>query len=157
MTTDFSLSFYCTLISFLNTYHVCSNDSFGGLLRYPPRPPGGFLESQNPNDYDARLYPEMYRKTHNPKGSNDEAKSPFDIGIILEVYTPMKNVRDNVRVRVRRLYRPYQIKMSAQQVFTKDANLVYWSEDEVTIEASRVAGKCFVRAASSLKVIHIHK
>ena len=31
------------------------------------------------------MYPELYRKTKNIKGSNEESKPPFDIGIIKEV------------------------------------------------------------------------
>ena len=62
-----------------------SNNWFGGLLRHPPRQ-GAFLESQDPDNYDPKMYPELYRKTKNIKGSNEESKPPFDIGIIKEVH-----------------------------------------------------------------------
>ena len=67
---------------------MCSKTSFGGLLRHPEHNKGEFLESQNPDDYDPKLYPELYRKSNKHiKGSNEESKSPFDIGIILQVIT----------------------------------------------------------------------
>jgi hypothetical protein len=60
------------------------------------------------NDIDETTYPEYYRKTTHVKGSNEKTPNPFDIAIILEIYSP-KLSKDRVKLRVRNLYRPYQV------------------------------------------------
>ena len=59
---------------------------------------------------------------------------------------------NGVRIRVKKLFRPHQVKISAGRCFAKDMNLVYWSDIEMDRDATEVAGKCFVRPASSIKV-----
>jgi hypothetical protein len=41
-------------------------------------------------------------------GSNEKTPNPFDLAIILEIYS-FKHNKDKVKIRVRNLYRPYQV------------------------------------------------
>ena len=62
-------------------------------------------------DYsDEVKYPEAYRKTDYVKGCNETTPQPFDVGIIVDVFTPMGSFSvQNLRLKVRSLYRPYQV------------------------------------------------
>ena len=62
-------------------------------------------------DYsDEVKYPEAYRKTDYVKGCNEATPQPFDVGIIVDVFTPMGSFSvQNLRLKVRSLYRPYQV------------------------------------------------
>ena len=67
----------------------------------------------NLNDVDETTYPEYYRKTKYVKGSNEKTPNPFDIAIIQEIFSP-KNNKEKVKLRVRTLYRPYQVRINQQ-------------------------------------------
>ena len=71
----------------------------------------------NLNDVDETTYPEYYRKTKYVKGSNEKTPNPFDIAIIQEIFSP-KNNKEKVKLRVRTLYRPYQVRI-------KDTHPIY--------------------------------
>lgn len=104
-------------------------------------------------EVDPEVYPEVYRKTSYVKGCNETTPKPFDVGIITEVFScSIRNSRKDdsdgqVKVVVRKLYRPYQVSkaLAEEKAFSKDWNLLYWSDEFRTVEAEAVRGKCVVR------------
>ena len=132
-------------------FNAKSSSSLGGIN------PKVFKKDDDSKDEEIDLsdetkYPEAYRKTDYVKGSNDATVSPFDIGIITEVFSPVGSFSNqNLRIKVRLLYRPHQLAcLTGQQQFDKDFNLLYWSEDFKTVEAVNVRGKCFVLPRKSI-------
>ena len=112
-----------------------SDDVFAGLKRFPE------TESRVTSDKnDPKKYPEYYRKNAYVKGSNENTLHPLDIGIITEIFSRPGSA-GNVRVAVRMLYRPHQVDVTAASCFSKDLNLVYWSDDLRTVGAVDVVGK----------------
>ena len=93
---------------------------------------------------DSEKYPEAYRKkSGHVKGSNKSTNPPFDIGLIQEIWSSMDEKR--VRLRIRCLFRPYQVKFISQsKSFSKDLNLVYLTDVEKNIDVEAIEGKCWV-------------
>ena len=93
---------------------------------------------------DRKEYPEHYRKAkkRNAKGHTRDLVDPFDIGIITKI---IDNGSSTVSLKVRILYRPENTKedwktfVSKQEVFQ-----LFWSEEFMTIDATRIEGKAFV-------------
>ena len=113
-------------------------------------------------EVDEDKYPEIYRyKSTVIKGSNERCPRPLQVGIIKEVYSIDPEKKGNERaipqkrrfkICLRKLYRPEDTCLTADEAFAKDLNLVYWSEDFVaTSDIARVRGKVTVRAESALQ------
>ena len=96
-------------------------------------------------------YPEYYRyKSAHVKGSNEKCPKPFQLGIIVDIYSKDKAGRMRPQFRYRKLYRPEDTGLKPEQVFAKDLNLVYWSADFGTADLNRIEGKAYVRAEPAL-------
>ena len=48
------------------------------------------------------------------------------------------------------MYRPEDTCLTTREAFSKDLNLVYWSDDVITIDISKVQGKCVLRCETTL-------
>ena len=113
-------------------------------------------------ELDEDKYPEIYRyKSTVIKGSNERCPRPLQVGIIKEVYSIDPERKGNGRaiprkrkfkICLRKLYRPEDTCLTADEAFAQDLNLVYWSEDFVsTSDIASVRGKVTVRAGSALQ------
>lgn len=96
---------------------------------------------------DEEVYPEFYRKTSdNIKGSNEETANPFCIGYITEVFSNVKDkaklTTDDIKLKVQKLYRPENTHKGTTLSQQLDLNLVYWSEEQVTVSFAEVIGRC---------------
>ncbi|NXX77946.1 DNMT1 methyltransferase, partial [Urocolius indicus] len=97
---------------------------------------------------DEELHPEHYRKySEYIKGSNLDAPDPFRVGRIKEIFCPLRsNGKANeadIRLRVTKFYRPNTHK-STKASYHADINLLYWSDEEATVEFRAVQGRCSV-------------
>lgn len=81
---------------------------------------------QKENNVDENVYPEFYRKSENIKGSNNGTPQPFIIGIIENIDPPYKN---NIKIKVRILYRPENTRRSATLSHNKDLNFLYYTDE----------------------------
>lgn len=87
------------------------------------------------------LYPEYYRKNADSvKGSNLETPEPFHLGLIEEII----DSSSELQVKVRKLYRPENTHLGMTKSYHYDLNMLYWSEEELVIPFSKVAGKCYI-------------
>ncbi len=48
------------------------------------------------------------------------------------------------------MYRPESTCLKPEEAFSKDLNLVYWSDDLTNVELPQVRGKCFLQCETSL-------
>ena len=94
---------------------------------------------------DQLKYPEYYRKSAYIRGSNEKTAKPFSIGIITEVTSADKEGKKKLKIKVRKMYRPEDTNLKHREVFAKDFNLLYWSEDIITKEIVQIQGKCYIR------------
>lgn len=106
---------------------------------------------------DEEVYPEFYRKTSdNIKGSNNETEDPFCIGYILEVFTNIKDKSkmtiSDIKLKVQKLYRPENTHKGNTLSQQLDLNVVYWSEEQVTVSFSDVVGRCHVVYSDNLDI-----
>ncbi|KAK7495817.1 hypothetical protein BaRGS_00013037, partial [Batillaria attramentaria] len=98
---------------------------------------------------DEEMYPEAYRKSEYVKGSNDMCPEPFRIARIEQIFskkstnTKLVNVAE-LKVRVRKFYRPENTHKGAQASYQSDLNKLYWSDEEATVDFGLVEGKCSV-------------
>jgi len=102
------------------------------------------------DEIDQEKYPEFYRKTIRKKGTNDSTSKPFGIGILQEVWAQDLDGLRNIRCRVRKLYRPENVKFTSEEAFAKDLNLLFWSDEIITVESVNICGKCFVKNEAHL-------
>uniref|UniRef100_A0A6J0V8B4 DNA (cytosine-5)-methyltransferase n=1 Tax=Pogona vitticeps TaxID=103695 RepID=A0A6J0V8B4_9SAUR len=107
------------------------------------------IKRQKKEAVNEELYPEHYRKSSDYiKGSNQDAPEPYRIGRIKEIYC---NIRSNgkpneaeIKLRVYKLYRPENTHKSVKASYHADINLLYWSDEEATVEFKDVQGRCTV-------------
>lgn len=77
---------------------------------------------------DDDLYPEHYRKTSdNIKGSNSETPEPFCIGLIEEIRE--SSASKELKIKVRKFYRPENTHKGSLLTYQHDLNLLYWSDE----------------------------
>ncbi|XP_076436549.1 DNA (cytosine-5)-methyltransferase 1-like [Babylonia areolata] len=95
------------------------------------------------------LYPEAYRKTEFVKGSNNDCPEPFRIGRIERIFCPNSTTVDvsELRIRVRKFYRPEDTHLGMEWAYKCDLNMVLWSEEETEVAFSLVEGRCRVVVA----------
>ncbi|XP_054859328.1 DNA (cytosine-5)-methyltransferase 1 isoform X2 [Eublepharis macularius] len=119
-------------------------DSFSFSLRLASP-----VKRQKKEAVDEELHPEHYRKySEYIKGSNQDAPEPYRIGRIKAIFC---NVRSNgrpneaeIKLRVYKLYRPENTHKSVKASYHADINLLYWSDEEATVELRDVQGRCTV-------------
>eukprot|EP00794_Sanderia_malayensis_P016015 gene16015-17632_t len=110
-------------------------------------------KQQKKDNYDEEEYPEYYRKgSDHIKGSNLDVPEPFRIAKILSIFKK-KNAfgqgEDDILLRVQKFYRPENTHKGLSGAFHNDLNLVYWSNEEATVEFKHVQGKCTVECAEN--------
>ncbi|CAK8688847.1 unnamed protein product [Clavelina lepadiformis] len=101
---------------------------------------------------DEDEYPEYYRKSTYVKGSNELVAKPFRIARIISIYCPASSKSDNVKLKVTKFYRPENTHKSLKSTYYSDLNLLYWSDEEATVDLSQVHGKCQVECEYDLTV-----
>lgn len=106
---------------------------------------------------DEEVYPEFYRKTSDSiKGSNEETTSPFCVGYIVKVFTNLKDnsklTVDDIKLKVQKLYRPENTHKGITLSQQVDLNVVYWSEEQVTVSFSQVMGRCHLVYSDNLDI-----
>uniref|UniRef100_A0A8B9THB8 DNA (cytosine-5)-methyltransferase n=1 Tax=Anas platyrhynchos TaxID=8839 RepID=A0A8B9THB8_ANAPL len=98
---------------------------------------------------DEELHPEHYRKySEYIKGSNLDAPDPYRVGRIKEIFC---NIRSNgkpneadIKLRIFKFYRPENTHKSMKASYHADINLLYWSDEETTVDFRAVQGRCTV-------------
>uniref|UniRef100_A0A663DQ14 DNA (cytosine-5)-methyltransferase n=1 Tax=Aquila chrysaetos chrysaetos TaxID=223781 RepID=A0A663DQ14_AQUCH len=98
---------------------------------------------------DEELHPEHYRKySEYIKGSNLDAPDPYRVGRIKEIFC---NIRSNgkpneadIKLRICKFYRPENTHKSMKASYHADINLLYWSDEETTVDFRAVQGRCTV-------------
>ncbi|XP_050780752.1 DNA (cytosine-5)-methyltransferase 1 isoform X3 [Gopherus flavomarginatus] len=104
---------------------------------------------------DEELYPEHYRKSSEYiKGSNQDAPEPYRVGRIKEIFCSIRsNGKPNeadIKLRVYKFYRPENTHKSMKASYHSDINLLYWSDEEVTLDFKAVQGRCRVEYGEDL-------
>uniref|UniRef100_A0A8C4UJU1 DNA (cytosine-5)-methyltransferase 1 n=1 Tax=Falco tinnunculus TaxID=100819 RepID=A0A8C4UJU1_FALTI len=98
---------------------------------------------------DEELHPEHYRKySEYIKGSNLDAPDPYRVGRIKEIFC---NIRSNgkpneadIKLHIWKFYRPENTHKSMKASYHADINLLYWSDEETTVDFRAVQGRCTV-------------
>uniref|UniRef100_A0A8C3PXV1 DNA (cytosine-5)-methyltransferase n=1 Tax=Chrysolophus pictus TaxID=9089 RepID=A0A8C3PXV1_CHRPC len=98
---------------------------------------------------DEDLHPEHYRKySEYIKGSNLDAPDPFRVGRIKEIFCHIRsNGKPNeadIKLRIWKFYRPENTHKSMKATYHADINLLYWSDEETTVDFRAVQGRCTV-------------
>ena len=100
-------------------------------FKYPLPPQNNFKPTKR--EIDEERYPEYYRKANDRvKGSNIDTPEPFDIGYILNMssnYNICLMAGTNLKLRIKKLYRPENTHKGESLRETSDINMVYWSEE----------------------------
>jgi DNA (cytosine-5)-methyltransferase 1 len=100
---------------------------------------------------DEDRYPEVYRyKSCTIKGSNENCPKPFLLGVVSDITSADMEGKKKVKIHYRKLYRPEDTYLTDTDVFAKDLNLVYWSDDFISTDIANVRGKVTVRPECSL-------
>ncbi|ESN92163.1 hypothetical protein HELRODRAFT_116156 [Helobdella robusta] len=103
--------------------------------------------------YDEDVYPELYRKTEYIKGSNEQVPEPFRIALVVGFFVKTESNSRKVKVEevnvvVQKFYRPENTNRGlvwfGNPSSHKDLNLLYWSEDRLTVSFRNYTGKCTV-------------
>lgn len=83
------------------------------------------------SDFDSALYPESYRKNHeNIKASNLGATEPFAIALIEAIFEEHSTTNEsNIKLRVKKFYRPENTHKGAALNRQCDLNMLYYSEE----------------------------
>ncbi|XP_028404799.1 DNA (cytosine-5)-methyltransferase 1-like isoform X2 [Dendronephthya gigantea] len=107
------------------------------------------------NYQDELMYPERYRKSSDYiKGSNDDVPQPYRIGEILTILSrpsySLKEETPDIRLKVRKFYRPGNTHKGAECGYRTDYNLLYWSSEEATVDIAMLVNKCFVSYEADL-------
>lgn len=134
---------------------------------YPPLTPAPSCVQAAPSDelcreerareVDEELYPEYYRiKTDKIKGSNDSTSEPFRVARIIAIKTAKSSVTNSgsggllvyppetVTAVLRKYYRPENTHRGRQAAYQSRLNMLYWSEEEMSVSFSYIVGKCHV-------------
>ncbi|XP_055925172.1 DNA (cytosine-5)-methyltransferase PliMCI-like isoform X3 [Argiope bruennichi] len=92
---------------------------------------------------DETMYPEIYRRKNDYiKGSNLDVPEPFRIGYILKIFQKKSSLP---KILVKMFYRPHDThKWDHPSSYELDLNLLYYSDDEITVDFSNIKGKCYV-------------
>uniref|UniRef100_A0A6Q2Z553 DNA (cytosine-5)-methyltransferase n=1 Tax=Esox lucius TaxID=8010 RepID=A0A6Q2Z553_ESOLU len=111
--------------------------------------------SHRKDDVDEELYPEYYRKHSDYiKGSNLDAPEPFRVGRIKEIFCSRRSNgkadMSEVKLRLYKFYRPENTHKGAKAGYHTDINMLYWSDEEVTVSMSDVLGRCRVEYGEDL-------
>uniref|UniRef100_A0A8C3UIA6 DNA (cytosine-5)-methyltransferase n=1 Tax=Catharus ustulatus TaxID=91951 RepID=A0A8C3UIA6_CATUS len=98
---------------------------------------------------DEELHPEHYRKySEYIKGSNLDAPEPFRVGRIKSIFCSLRgNGKPNesdIKLVLYKFYRPENTHKSTKASYHADINLLYWSDEEATVEFRAVQGRCSV-------------
>ncbi|NWQ72356.1 DNMT1 methyltransferase, partial [Neopipo cinnamomea] len=109
---------------------------------------------------DEELHPEHYRKySEYIKGSNLDAPDPYRVGRIKGIFCALRgNGKPNeadIKLNIYKLYRcPFfwggragkapNTHKSVKATYHADINLLYWSDEEATVEFRAVQGRCSV-------------
>uniref|UniRef100_A0A674HHF7 DNA (cytosine-5)-methyltransferase n=1 Tax=Taeniopygia guttata TaxID=59729 RepID=A0A674HHF7_TAEGU len=98
---------------------------------------------------DEELHPEHYRKySEYIKGSNLDAPDPFRVGRIKSIFCSLRgNGKPNeadIKLGIYKFYRPENTHKSTKASYHADINLLYWSDEETTVEFRAVQGRCSV-------------
>uniref|UniRef100_A0A672UVW2 DNA (cytosine-5)-methyltransferase n=1 Tax=Strigops habroptila TaxID=2489341 RepID=A0A672UVW2_STRHB len=98
---------------------------------------------------DEELHPEHYRKySEYIKGSNLDAPDPFRVGRIKEIFCHLRsNGKPNeadIKLLICKFYRPENTHKSMKGSYHADINLLYWSDEETTVDFRAVQGRCTV-------------
>ncbi|OXU20811.1 hypothetical protein TSAR_006495 [Trichomalopsis sarcophagae] len=107
-------------------------------------------------EVDEDRFPEYYRKFNDRvKGSNFDTPEPFEIGYITSIYATT-NVKllasTSLHIKVKKLYRPENTFKSESLKGRSDLNMLYWSEEEVTLPFTCVVGKCYLTYSENLDI-----
>ena len=102
------------------------------------------------DDVDEDVYPEYYRKGGYIKGSNEEVAEPFRIARILSIFTRKLGKLNAIKLKVSKFYRPENTHKPLKSTYYTDLNLLYHSDEEVTVSFSKVKGKCQVECEVDL-------
>uniref|UniRef100_T1J9Z9 DNA (cytosine-5)-methyltransferase n=1 Tax=Strigamia maritima TaxID=126957 RepID=T1J9Z9_STRMM len=98
-------------------------------------------------EVDEERYPEYYRKTKD-RGENIDLQEPFKIGYVEKIYcAASKNGLVNssdVKLVVKKFYRPENTHRGIDASLYADFNLLYWSDEEAVVDLTVVQGKCHV-------------
>ncbi|KFM81899.1 DNA (cytosine-5)-methyltransferase PliMCI, partial [Stegodyphus mimosarum] len=100
-------------------------------------------------ELDPDMYPEAYRKSGYIKGSNLDVPEPFKIGYVKSIYQN-KGKSSMPHVLVNLFYRPENTNKKASLSIQSDLNLLYWSDEEFSVEFSNIEGKCYVVYSENL-------
>uniref|UniRef100_H2YXW0 Cytosine-specific methyltransferase n=1 Tax=Ciona savignyi TaxID=51511 RepID=H2YXW0_CIOSA len=101
------------------------------------------------DEIDEDEYPEYYRKSGYVKGSNQEVAEPFRIARITSIYG---NKREEISLVVTKFYRPENTHKPLKSTYFCDLNMLYWTDEEVTVDFKLVQGKCRVECEFDLNV-----
>uniref|UniRef100_A0A8C3GW16 DNA (cytosine-5)-methyltransferase n=1 Tax=Corvus moneduloides TaxID=1196302 RepID=A0A8C3GW16_CORMO len=98
---------------------------------------------------DEELHPEHYRKySEYIKGSNLDAPDPYRVGRIKSIFCSLRsNGKPNeadIKLNIYKFYRPENTHKSMKASYHADINLLYWSDEEATVEFRAVQGRCSV-------------
>ena len=86
------------------------------------------LVQSPPPKQDEELHPEYYRKTSDYiKGNNRECPETFRVGRIIGIFT--RKGSEDIKLRVRKFYRPENTHKGASAGDQSDLNLLYWSSE----------------------------
>nr|ASM42030.1 DNMT1 [Pogonomyrmex barbatus] len=97
---------------------------------------------------DEDMFPEFYRKADNKSTfSNVDTPEPFHIGYINTIYATTTDILvppSDIFIKINIMYRPENTHRDLALMEQSDINMVYWSNEECTVNFSVVAGKCYL-------------
>lgn len=132
-----------------DTYHIgdgvyLSPDTYSFPVKAKPAPP----KKQKEVQVDEAKYTEYYRKmSEYVKGSNMDLPQPFQIGRIKQIVAKSalgKQDKTELMLKLNMFYRPDDTHKGPTASAQADLNLLYWSDEEVTVEAHCIHGRCTV-------------
>ncbi|GFV05306.1 hypothetical protein TNCV_225171 [Trichonephila clavipes] len=102
-------------------------------------------QSVKEKEVDETMYPEIYRRKNDyVKGSNLDVPEPFKIGYIVKIFQKRKK-GSLPKVTLKMFYRPEDThKKNNLSTYELDLNLLYYSNDEITVDFDKIIGKCYV-------------
>ena len=66
---------------------------------------------------------------------------PLQVGIIRSL---RNDVNGKAVVKIRKLFRPENTTLSNEEVRSSDYNLLFWTDEEIMIDADRIEGKVVI-------------
>ncbi|CAB4027548.1 DNA (cytosine-5)-methyltransferase 1 isoform X2, partial [Paramuricea clavata] len=139
------------LLGLNRTCHLVVSLSISMALILPPT-----ISNMEFHKYDEDEYPEYYRKSSDYiKGSNTDVPQPFRIGEILSITCKasysLKDETADIKLKVRKLYRPENTHKGAKCGYQTDYNLLYCSiEETAVVGINMLIGKCFISCEADL-------